>query len=258
MVKQTDTPAGQSELAPLGQYYEGMPWNPVEKVIMERRSTRRYKKEPLPDGMIRRILEAARFAPSTGNQQPWKFIVIKSPEIIAEMEKDALWFTRLLVSLYGYTSFKGLRRWLTKILAKSTVMRFMSNMFHPVPYFVYTVAAQDKTTYFHNAPVMILLLEDQRGVSTPSVDIGVAGEHMVLAAHSMGAAACWVGFIKLITYFPKWKKKFGIKYPYKLRESIVFGWPSPKADGIVPREVQTVQWFDGGMDDLPRLERQGE
>jgi nitroreductase len=40
--------------------------------------------------MIERILEAGRFAPSAGNSQPWKFIVVNSPEILAEMEKDAL------------------------------------------------------------------------------------------------------------------------------------------------------------------------
>ena len=42
----------------------------------------------LPPGLIRRIVEAGRFAPSAGNTQPWKFVVITSPTIIAEMEKD--------------------------------------------------------------------------------------------------------------------------------------------------------------------------
>ena len=67
------------EISPLGIYKEGMPWNPVEKVIMERRSVRRFKKETLPDNLIRRILESARFAPSTGNGQPWKFVVDQKP-----------------------------------------------------------------------------------------------------------------------------------------------------------------------------------
>jgi len=40
--------------------------------------------------MIRRILEAGRFAPSAGNFQPWKFIVVNSPEMLVEMEKDAV------------------------------------------------------------------------------------------------------------------------------------------------------------------------
>ncbi|MDA8403045.1 MAG: nitroreductase family protein [Desulfobacteraceae bacterium] len=54
-------------------------WTPVEKTIFSRRSTRAFKKTPLPDFMIRRILEAGRFAPSSGNTQPWRFAVIKSP-----------------------------------------------------------------------------------------------------------------------------------------------------------------------------------
>jgi nitroreductase len=245
------------ELSPLGTYVEGMPWNPVEKVIMERRSIRKFKKEPLPDSMIRRILEAGRFAPSTGNQQPWKFIVIKSPEIIAEMEKDAVRFTKLITFFYVYTAYRGLRRLINKIMAKMTVLRIMSNLFHPVPFFLYSAAAEGKTTVFHNAPVIILMLEDTRGVSNPTVDIGIAGQQMCLAAHSMGAGACWIGMIKLLTFFPKWRKKFGIKHPYKLRECILFGWPFPKADGEVDREVQLVEWFDGGMNAAPRIERQG-
>jgi nitroreductase len=244
-------------LSPLGTYVEGMPWNPVEKVIMERRSIRRFKKEPLPDSMIRRILEAARFAPSTGNQQPWKFIVIKSPEIIAEMEKDAGRFTKFIMFFYGYTLYRGLKRLIRKFLANTQILRFMSNEFHFVPFGLMTQVTVDETIYFHNAPVVVLLLEDQRGVSNPAVDIGIAGEHMVLAAHSMGAGACWLGTIKLLTYFPKWRKKFGIKYPYKLREAILLGWQFPKADGEVEREIQLVEWFEGGMNAAPRIERQG-
>ncbi|MDI6742521.1 MAG: nitroreductase family protein, partial [Smithella sp.] len=90
-------------LSPLGKYEEGMPWNPVEKVILERRSIRAFKKEPLPDSMIKRILEAGRYAPSAGNMQPWKFIVVNSPEILAEMEKDAQKVVRFFMFLLDYT-----------------------------------------------------------------------------------------------------------------------------------------------------------
>jgi hypothetical protein len=91
------------ELSPLGTWKEGMPWNPVEKVIMERRSVRRFKKDPVPPNLIRRVLEAARFAPSTGNSQPWKFLVITNPEIIAEMERDATRIVKLFMFFeYGH------------------------------------------------------------------------------------------------------------------------------------------------------------
>jgi hypothetical protein len=44
----------KEELTHIGAYHEGMPWNAVEQVIMNRRSVRSFKQGPLPDSMIRR------------------------------------------------------------------------------------------------------------------------------------------------------------------------------------------------------------
>jgi F420 biosynthesis protein FbiB-like protein len=41
-----------------------------------RRSIRRYRPDPLPDGLLERLLDAARFAPSAHNRQPWRFAVL--------------------------------------------------------------------------------------------------------------------------------------------------------------------------------------
>lgn len=53
------------------EWREGMPWNPVERVILERRSVRKYKDKQVPERLVRRILEAGRFAPTAGNSQSW-------------------------------------------------------------------------------------------------------------------------------------------------------------------------------------------
>lgn len=244
-------------LSPLWKYEEGMPWNPVEKVIFERRSIRAFKKEPLPDSMIQRILEAGRFAPSAGNAQPWKFIVVKSPEILAEMENDAVKIIKFLMFLLDYT--RG--NWVRRIYILSWVkwiVRLVKNKLHPVPFGLMSQIAQGQTPVFHDAPVLVLLVEDRRGVGSPPTDIGICGQNMVLAAHSMGAGSCWIGLIQVLMYLPKWKKIFGIKYPYKLNECIAFGWPNPQADGMVPREVQLVSWYEKGLKDAPRITKQGD
>ena len=44
--------------------------------VSERRSIRRYRDEALPAGAIERLLDAARFAPSAHNRQPWRFAVL--------------------------------------------------------------------------------------------------------------------------------------------------------------------------------------
>jgi len=54
-------------------------------VIHNRRSVRSYKPDPIPDAKIRQILDAARMAPTSGNQQPWKFLVVKDKKLINQM-----------------------------------------------------------------------------------------------------------------------------------------------------------------------------
>lgn len=61
-------------------------------VLRRRRSIRAgfLKDEPVSEELIETILEAARWAPSAGNSQPWEFLVIREPEIrerIAEIYK---------------------------------------------------------------------------------------------------------------------------------------------------------------------------
>lgn len=57
----------------------------VFKVISERRSIRKYKKEPVPDEILERILEAGRLAPSAANRQPWYFIVVKDDNVKSKL-----------------------------------------------------------------------------------------------------------------------------------------------------------------------------
>lgn len=54
-------------------------------IIRQRRSIREYKKEMPADADIEKVLEAARWAPSGLNNQPWRFLVIKD-----KAQKDGL------------------------------------------------------------------------------------------------------------------------------------------------------------------------
>ncbi len=60
-------------------------WTVIEKAVLNRRSVRNFKDKPVPEHLIRRILEAGRFAPSAGNCQPWKFIVLTDKALMEEI-----------------------------------------------------------------------------------------------------------------------------------------------------------------------------
>jgi len=49
----------------------------VRRAICERRDVRHFRSEPLPEGLLERLIEAARQAPSVGYMQPWRFLHIR-------------------------------------------------------------------------------------------------------------------------------------------------------------------------------------
>jgi nitroreductase len=61
----------------------------VSETIRKRCSVRQFRDEIIPDDILQRILEAARWCPSPFNTQPWEFIIIKDKETLKEISKYA-------------------------------------------------------------------------------------------------------------------------------------------------------------------------
>ena len=55
--------------------------------ILSRRSIRKYTPQPIPERAIKELLEAAMSAPSSGNEQPWHFVVIDDHSILDQIEE---------------------------------------------------------------------------------------------------------------------------------------------------------------------------
>jgi len=53
--------------------------------ILSRRSIRAYTSQPVPDDVVKELLEAAMSAPSAGNEQPWHFMVLTDRQILNEI-----------------------------------------------------------------------------------------------------------------------------------------------------------------------------
>jgi nitroreductase len=50
-------------------------------------TTRRFRPDPVPDGVIYRVLEAARFAPSGGNRQGWHVVVVRDQALRTRLKE---------------------------------------------------------------------------------------------------------------------------------------------------------------------------
>ena len=60
----------------------------VTEAILKRRSIRNMKPDPVDKEKIEKVLEAARRAPSWGNTQPWRFIVVQDKTKIEELSTE--------------------------------------------------------------------------------------------------------------------------------------------------------------------------
>ncbi len=62
----------------------------VFEAITGRRSIRAFKATDVPSETIEKLIDAARWAPSAGNIQPWEFIIVRKPEIKRKLARAAL------------------------------------------------------------------------------------------------------------------------------------------------------------------------
>lgn len=51
------------------------------ELVKRRTSVRKYRDEKVPEELLRRLIDAARYAPSGGNCQPWHFVVVTGDEL---------------------------------------------------------------------------------------------------------------------------------------------------------------------------------
>ena len=74
------------------------------QAILERRSVRKYRKEPIPAEDLRQILEAGHQSPSAANRQPWHFVIVSDPEQkqrVAQACNGQMWLADAACILVG-------------------------------------------------------------------------------------------------------------------------------------------------------------
>jgi nitroreductase/NAD-dependent dihydropyrimidine dehydrogenase PreA subunit len=211
-------------------------WNAVERAVLRRRSVRNYTDEPVPDHLIRRVLEAGRFAPSAGNCQPWEFIVITDKAMIAKMDEGTWAMINGVRGMYKnddmVSHLEGMAESSPGTFDPRLILGGMGAIVgkHLPPSL--------------NAPCAILLVGDARAISGPQLNIGICGQNMNLVANSLGIKACWNGF--LAAGASAVADQLDLKPNWSVITSLVLGWPAFKQEGIVPREYRPVKWFREG------------
>ncbi len=220
---------------------DGQPdeWNAIERAVFERRSVRNFKQKAVPDHLIRRVLEAGRFAPSGGNCQPWRFIVITDRDLIQKMDEATWAMASGLHSMYNDDD---------QIEVVGQMAESTPGGFDPRAIQGGMGAITDKSMAASlGAPCVILLAADRRAIGGAELAMGIAGQNMNLVANSLGIKACWVGFLTMAVGAVADKIDLGPNW--SVVSTLVMGWPRFKQEGVVAREYRPVTWLREGAEE---------
>ena len=179
----------------------------LKELFRARRSVRSFAERKVEREKIMDLLEAVQAAPSSCNTQPWRLVVVDRTDLVAELAECAPVGTR--------------------------VNRFMAGA--PV---VFVLCAQPHKVVHQAARLM--------GRDCHLIDIGIAGEHLCLAAAAHGLGSCWIGWFSEKSV----RKLLGIPRALEVVALIPVGYP---ADGRPAHEAAAGE--ASGPNDLPVARR---
>jgi nicotinate-nucleotide--dimethylbenzimidazole phosphoribosyltransferase len=75
------TSAAERSADPAGWAFSPEEREALDAVVAARRDVRRYRPDPVPDELVMEVLRAGHQAPSVGHSQPWRFVLVRDPEV---------------------------------------------------------------------------------------------------------------------------------------------------------------------------------
>lgn len=183
---------------------------------------RAFTREPVSDGDLRDILEAATRAPSGGNRQAWRFVVVRNRDIITR----AAHAVSAGIERLGETH-PGLDDGPLEALKKRHRRFSLFFAEAPVVIFAFCDPSSSVTAAMLESEGLSRAEAERESGHVEVQSVAAAVENLLLAAHSLGYGACWMNP-------PHFARRdlsglLGVGEPYRLTAIVPLGRPSEPA-----------------------------
>ena len=207
----------------------------LEIVMRTTGAVREFRDEPVPDGVLARIFDLARFAPSGGNRQGWHVVLARDPGLrrrIAELTRE------------------GHREYSAYVAAgRVPFAPGDDGRWHGTPPDVDPSSFEARSAFVEGllgAPVLAVLVADLRALAVVDVDLDrqsiVGGasiypfaQNVLLAARDAGVGGVMTTF--LCRREPEVKELLGLDPHHAVAALIVLGYPVSMPSRLRRREV---------------------
>jgi nitroreductase len=185
----------------------------TEHLIQSKRSVRSYNDKPLGELDLNAIMRAGELSPTASNSRQVKAILLKGEEVrdsAAFIARILLPLVRVAGSPFGRALFRVLGA--GRYAKKRTIRPFQAALER-------TVEGLDDVLFF-KAPAIVILSYPAGGKRFGRTDCALAGQNMMLTAHSRNIGSCMIGFAEAALWNRRLRKKIGV--PAHLRIGLIF------------------------------------
>lgn len=191
----------------------------VEHLMRARRSIRTFKDTPVDRSLLAKLIDVARYAPTGGNLQPVKWLVVYDAGDVHKLAGMVVDFVRSMVeNNLQFPDIEKLER---------------------------LVAGWDAgvDVVCRDAPHVIIAyvpMDDRPA----SLDCTIALTYLELAAPSFGLGACWAGFVNAAaTFWPPIKEFLGLPEGLSCIGAMMVGYPKYKYHRLPLRKEAKIDWL---------------
>ena len=193
--------------------------------IMEScRAMRRLKPDPVPDELVAKILRAGIYAPNGGNNQKWRFLVVKDPKIKKAVQ---------VIYKKAYDEVIGPRYSSSAPPPGSDKEKYRRQH----------AAVEYLTEHYHEAPVWIVAcLEDGNPGPMSGASVYPAVQNMVLACRALGLGTTLT--TRHMLHQKEADKALGLPEGVRSFAILPIGWPMGKFGPVRRAPLSTVVYQD--------------
>ena len=180
-------------------------------LLVQRRSIRDFLETEVPLATIREIIREACIAPSSGNGQPWKYIIVNNRERIKKLSDES----------------KG-----------NFLAMLAQNPDSPLKKYEAALRNPDFNV-FYNAPVLVYI-GCSKGVKSAQVDCALAASYFMFSAAAMNLGTCWIALGADIRDSAL-RKTMAMDDDYQIIAPIILGYPRAGPATPVRNEPQILK-----------------
>ena len=152
----------------------------TKEAIEKRRSIRKFKPDPIPEEVIRELLNSARLAPSGCNAQPWRFKIVKDEAVkagLAEAAHDQTFISKAPAVIVCCADIQG----------------YLDGTVSGIQDLGKIGAVEDRivTILQGKARTLETIAKNEIGPRI-AANVAIAIEHIVLRALDFGLGTCWI------------------------------------------------------------------